>query len=81
MSFGISASDRPFADFQCHHVNRPTRESKVNSRNCSPPRSGLKMALTFDAMIGVSKEVSVMNVQFQTVDVFTDRQFGGNPLA
>ncbi len=22
-----------------------------------------------------------MNVQFQTVDVFTDRQFGGNPLA
>ena len=22
-----------------------------------------------------------MKVQFQTVDVFTDRQFGGNPLA
>jgi trans-2,3-dihydro-3-hydroxyanthranilate isomerase len=27
------------------------------------------------------KEVSFMKVQFQTVDVFTDRQFGGNPVA
>jgi hypothetical protein len=27
------------------------------------------------------KEVSLMKVPFQTVGVFTDRQFGGNPVA
>jgi len=29
----------------------------------------------------VLSRVSFMKVQFQTVDVFTDRRFGGNPLA
>jgi predicted PhzF superfamily epimerase YddE/YHI9 len=35
----------------------------------------------FDAVIQLIQEVSFMKVQFQTVDVFTNRQFGGNPLA
>src|SRR5271165_1242515 len=32
-------------------------------------------------MSSQSEEVSSMKVKFQTVDVFTDRQFGGNPVA
>jgi trans-2,3-dihydro-3-hydroxyanthranilate isomerase len=36
----------------------------------------------FDAVIdNLPQDISPMRVQFQTVDVFTDRQFGGNPLA
>jgi len=48
---------------------------------CSPPsRQPKEPAYTFAASQPFW-EILLMKVQFETVDVFTDRQFGGNPLA
>jgi hypothetical protein len=48
---------------------------------CSPPsRQPKEPAYTFAAGQPFW-EIPLMKVQFETVDVFTDRQFGGNPLA